>query len=214
MRNLSAFLIFLMMIGLLSCEKKEEEDDLFALFTVSPSTGPFTQTFTFDASSSYDEAGPAENLMFRWDWDGDDIFDTEYSPVNVMEHKFDLAENYNVVLEVVNAEGWTDQEMKTVVVFADSVPPSASFTVWPDTGSVNTIFFFDASSSTDPYDKLEELRFRWDWENDGTWDTPFISDTSIYHKYTAPGNYKILLEVKNSVLRSDTALRKIYVYDL
>jgi PKD repeat protein len=214
MRYFTAILSTLILIVLFSCEKKEEEDDLFALFKVSPSTGSFNVTFTFDASASYDEAGPDDNLQVRWDWNGDDIFDTEYSTVKVVEHKFEHAGHYDVVLEVVNAEGWTDQELKTVIVFADSVPPSAAFTVLPDTGSVNTIFFFNASSTADPYDEIDELRFRWDWENDGTWDTPFIQDTSIYHKYEAPGNYQILLEVKNSVLRSDTAIRKIFVYDI
>jgi len=56
------------------------------------------------------------------------------------------------------------------------------------------------------------MLFRWDWQNDGSWDTPYSSDTSIYHKYDVPGEYNIILEVKNSFTLTDTTIRKVYVY--
>ena len=37
---------------------------------------------------------------------------------------------------------------------------------------------------------------------------------TIYYKYDVPGEYRILLEVKNSFTLTDTTSRKIFVYDL
>jgi PKD repeat protein len=214
MRYFTVLLAIILTAVLLSCEKTEEKKQPEAAFTISPATGPFTTTFTFDGSISTDEDGVAADLQVRWDWEGDGFFDTELSPTKILDHKYEEPGNYDVVLEIINPDGWSDREVKTLIVFADSTPPIASFTVDPDSSSVNTIFLFDASSSTDLYSSLEEMSFRWDWQNDGNWDTEFTRDSTIYYKYSTPGTYKAVLEVKNKYSVTDTTRRTIYVFDL
>ncbi len=214
MRYYTILLVLLTSIGLLSCEKEEDKKPPVAIFNIVPATGPFNEIFTFNAHDSYDVNEPNENLRIRWDWDGDGTFDTQYSLNRSYEHKYDAADHYDVIMEVINSEGWTDQKMHTLIVYADSVPPTASFFAEPDSSSLNTIFYFNAAASSDPYTPVEELLFRWDWQNDGIWDTPYTNDTGIYHKYEIPGDYRILLEAKNNIFLNDTTSRKIFVYEL
>ncbi len=214
MRNFTALLLLILLTGLFSCEKTAEESPPVAIFNIVPSTGPFTKIFTFNAHDTYDDYEPDEDLRIRWDWDGDGTFDTEYSLNRSYEHQYTEPDTYDVIMEVVNSKGWTDHEMKSLVVYADSVPPVASFFVTPDSSSVNTIFLFDASATSDQYTPLDQLQFRWDWNNDGVWDRPYTNDTSLYHKYDIPGEYRILMEVRNNISLTDTTSRKIYVYDL
>jgi len=76
--------------------------------------------------------------------------------------------------------------------------PTPSFIVSPDTGTTATVFTFDASASTDAEDSSANLQVRWDWENDGVWDTDFTSVKTASHSYDSAGIYVIKLEVKDS----------------
>jgi len=215
MKYISGLFAIAMVMGLVSCEKTEDTTEPVASFNVSPSQGSISTIFTFDASASYDESDSPENLQIRWDWDGDMAFDTEYSGAMMRNHRFDHPGTYKVVLEVSNSDGWSNRQSTTIEISADSIPPQSSFLVIPDTSSVGTIFYFCAATSvSNLHTPSTELQFRWDWNNDGVWDTPYMSDTSIYHKYTESGNYRILLEVRNSVTLTDTTSRNIFVYDI
>ncbi len=80
----------------------------------------------------------------------------------------------------------------------DNLMPSANFIISPDSGDTETIFVFDASVSTDDKDSVSDLSFRWDWENDGTWDTDYLNRRTVIHQFTKAGTYFIALEVKDS----------------
>lgn len=215
MKNISGLLAIAMAIGLLSCEKNEDATEPVASFNVNPSHGSVSTVFTFDASDSYDKSDSPDNLQVRWDWNGDMAFDTEFSTAMIREHRFDHPGIYKVVMEVSNLDGWSNRQSTVIDISADSISPQASFSVTPDSCSVNTILHFcAATSASNICTSSTELQFRWDWNNDGVWDTPYMPDISIYHKYTDFGNYRIVLEVKNSVALTDTTSRKIFVYDI
>lgn len=214
MRYFTALILVALFLGILSCEKKEEDNPPVASFTASPESGPFTTLFNFDGTASRDDEDPAEDLRVRWDWNGDGDFDTQYSSNKIVTHRYDEVGDFDVMMEVINSKGWTDQDVMTITVYADSTSPTAFFMVDPDTASVNTIFAFDASNSYDPNTPLSELKFRWDWQGDGIWDTPFFCDTNVYHKYVIPGDYRAIMEVKNYINLTDTTSRKIHVYDI
>ena len=75
---------------------------------------------------------------------------------------------------------------------------TASFTVNPTIGTTATTFSFDASGSTDNEDATSALEVRWDWNNDGTWDTNYSTTKTATHQYADVGTYTIKLEVKDS----------------
>ena len=76
--------------------------------------------------------------------------------------------------------------------------PTASFTIDPTSGTVNTVFNFDASGSTDNEDATSTLQVRWDWDNDGTWDTNYSTTKTATHQYSTVSTYIVKLEVKDS----------------
>lgn len=76
-------------------------------------------------------------------------------------------------------------------------PPSASVSVFPTTGSPETIFEFDVSGCTDDESDGSELMYRIDWENDGIWEEDWHSDEMHTHQFTSTGDYLISLDVKD-----------------
>lgn len=81
---------------------------------------------------------------------------------------------------------------------SQNTAPTASFTVSPESGTSATIFTFDASSCGDNEESSENLQVRWDWENDGTWDTNYTTTKTAIHQYTTIGTYTVNLEVIDS----------------
>jgi len=63
----------------------------------------------------------------------------------------------------------------------------------------------DAKNSADAEDRDELLEVRWDWEDDGVWDTDWSAVKTASHAYAASGTYTIRLEVRDtSGLAGDT----------
>jgi len=82
-----------------------------------------------------------------------------------------------------------------------SGPPSkpvARFTIAPSTGTTETVITFNASSCSDSQDPIDDLQVRWDWQNDGVWDTNWTENKTASYQYLVSGNYTVKLEVKNS----------------
>ena len=86
----------------------------------------------------------------------------------------------------------------TITATVQNDPPEAKFTITPPAGIVGTLFTFNASTTTDDHDILANLRFRWDWETDGTWDSDWKTSATATHAYAAAGAYSVTLEVKDS----------------
>ena len=89
-----------------------------------------------------------------------------------------------------------------VIVFQfcikEKLPPIARFSITPTLGYIESIFVVDASLSKNDQDIHENLEARWDWENDGEWDTKFSNEMILEHKYNEVGIYSIRLEIKDT----------------
>jgi len=90
-------------------------------------------------------------------------------------------------------------------------PLTASFTVSPSMGCVNTVFSVDASSSFDSVDSFSVLEVRWNWESDGTWDTSWSIVRTATHQYSTEGTYTITLEVRDAEGLIDNVTRQVSV---
>lgn len=169
-----------------------------ALFTITPPYGGVDTIFVFDASEVRDIEDPSEELEVRWDWESDSIFDTQFSTVKVMEHKFSTGGTFYITVEVKDTKGLTARKTDFLRVAWTNRPPNAKFVVNPEAGYLQDIFVFDASSSNDPEDDNNTLNVRWDFDGDGTWDTDYSTVKTSEHQYNEAGEYNVLLEVKDS----------------
>ena len=80
---------------------------------------------------------------------------------------------------------------------ASALPMTAGFVVEPTVGNHSTTFRFNASSTADPGGNFSELTFRWDWENDGVFDTSWSSNLTAEHIYASNGTFQPRLQVRN-----------------
>ncbi len=86
----------------------------------------------------------------------------------------------------------------------ENQPPVALFTIEPATANEETIFIMDASTTSDPDDKTEDLLIIWDWEGDGIFDSQYATRKTGDHKYSKPGQYQVTMVVKDPRGLTDT----------
>jgi uncharacterized protein (TIGR02145 family) len=85
--------------------------------TSYPTFGDTTVLFEFDASHSVDENNLTVALSYRWDYDGDLIWDTDYRKENSASHYFINPGTYCVSVEVSDFFGLADTASVTITVF-------------------------------------------------------------------------------------------------
>ncbi len=102
------------------------------------------------------------------------------------------------------------QEAGVIVSFDQNAAPVAGFTVSPPAGTVGTVFAFDAAPTTDDI-APDQLRFRWDFDGDGTWDTDWTADRTATHTYAQDGAYTVRLEARDSIGLLSVAARTVNV---
>src|SRR6267378_66797 len=74
--------------------------------------------------------------------------------------------------------------------------PTARFVTSPAWPQGNTTVTFNGSSSTGG-EPNTPLQFRWDWTNDGTWDTAWSASPTAQHAYGSSGVYTAALQVQD-----------------
>jgi len=180
-------------------------------FVVTPQSGTISTSFCFDASSCYDNENNLSLLQIRWDWENDGIWDTDYSTIKTATHQYSTLGTKTTKLEVKDTDGIIDTIVKQIIV---STPPIALFTVTPDSGTTETTFQFDASGCSDNADPLSALQVRWDWENDGIWDTDYSTIKTATHQYSTLGNKTIKLEVMNTDVLTTTTNQILIIFNI
>ncbi len=165
-----------------------------------------SQKYKFDGALS--QINDGKITKYTWDFgDGSDPVKTRS-----VEHAFETAGTYSVVLTVQDPEGNTDESTLEVKVIEEGTPPSASITTTPAlaggvvTGSVPLTVAFDANDSFDEEDDIVE--YEWDFDNDGTVDT--TGNTAEY-TYQEEGSFEARLILTDSVGNTDETTVPIQV---
>lgn len=166
-----------------------------------------------DASTSIDLQFPDKILQFSWDIDFDGNYETFWSNVPTIECVFEKEIPYQVGLKVRNYLGLMNDTIQIVDVGHKNQNPKAFYYVTTNSGNISTNFRFDLWSSRDYETPPSKLLTRWDWENDGKWDTEFSTNKHIYHKFEAPGVYPVKVEVVDEGGLSDTYSSEIFISD-
>jgi len=142
----------------------------------------------FDAScaSPYD----TENL-YKWDFDGDNIYDEGRRGVPTIHHNYSVANAYSVKLRVISPKGLVDDTIQTIQVYEVGEILSACFSTDTIVAGVGEAISFDASCSENA------VSYQWDLDGDGIFG-PIGNDISgISHAYYKSGTYEVMLKVFN-----------------
>ncbi len=78
-----------------------------------------------------------------------------------------------------------------------NTPPYANYSYSPAGGNTTTLVSFWAKVF-DQEDPVTALEVHWDWESDGTWDTPWSTEKNATHTFDSPGTYWVLLEARDT----------------
>ncbi len=76
--------------------------------------------------------------------------------------------------------------------------PVAVLTASPSIGNATTPFTLDASRSSDLEDRPAALAFRWDWEDDGAWDTGWSNVGRVLKTFDELGIHSSRVEVRDT----------------
>lgn len=79
-----------------------------AVITESIPIGNIQTVFYFDAWRSIDDVTPPSEMLIRWDFEGDGIWDTPFTKEPEILHQYGVAGDYRVRLQVKDEGGLTD----------------------------------------------------------------------------------------------------------
>src|SRR5213594_3181148 len=171
-------------------------------FVWTPTSGDTSTVFAFTAQVS-DDRDPPGAIQVRWDWGGDETWDTSWSTTKTAEHSFASAGDHPVVVQAMDSGGLTANISHVVSVTAPpppppaNSPPTADFGWTPTSGDASTVFTFTAQVSDDR-DPPSAIQVRWDWTGDGTWDTGWSTTKTATHSYSSTGNKTVVVQAIDS----------------
>ena len=184
-----------------SCNKDSQNLPPEASFTVTPPITVVDTTVIFDASESTDDYTSSEILEYRWDFNNDGLWETDWSNDPIVSRQYQAVGYYTIGLEVMDQAGYTSWVARNLLV-VDSTEildeiPTPRFSVSPATGEINTLFTFDASGCTDLQDTVTLLQVRWDFDSNGSWDSDWSTEKVVTHKYGEEGQYEVVMQVRD-----------------
>lgn len=149
-----------------------------------------------DEGRIYEGAGSAHAILAAFSWSG-----TVNGP--------------NLTVTATDSQGNTSEFSAPFTVGpCGNTAPTATFTVTPTSGYTSTVFSFDASACSDPEDTNPAvLQVRWDWENNGIYDTGWSTTKTANYSYTSVGTYTVRLQVMDTLGLKDTATHQVVVIE-
>ncbi len=166
-------------------------------------SGTTKTSFVFIAAPR-DHETALSRMQVRWDFEGDGTPDTFFSRVKRAEHVYSQPGDYEVALEVLDGGGLVNRIAKRVRVVTNT-PPTAHFSYKPGTGTESRIFIFETDESEDSQYRSTYLQYRFDWDGDGAWDTPYERKTVWRHRFGVSGSQRVVMEAVDSEGLTDQA---------
>ncbi|MBD3270465.1 hypothetical protein GF376_02980 [Candidatus Peregrinibacteria bacterium] len=148
-----------------------------AVFFIDKLTAPINSILKLDTSLSYDNQYALNELWFRFDWNGDGFYDTDYKNKTIWRHRFQEIGKQTIRMEAVDPEGATSTSSVEIEILEDSAPVPRLMIE----NLKNGRFHFDATASTDDY--TDKLRYRWDFNYNGESDIMFDTNWSFLPRY-------------------------------
>jgi PKD repeat protein len=176
-----------------------------ASFDYSPKPPYIYEPIIFNASSSTSGVGILVN--YAWDF-GDGNTTTTSLPL--ITHTYYAEGDYSVFLTVETSTGQNDTTSQLLTVLPIS-GPQANFTWTPTSPTFNKTVTFDASSSLPGWNGTTHpaiVNYIWDF---GDGNSTSTVNSIIYHQFSQPGNYTVILTIIDETGQNDTISKVIEV---
>jgi hypothetical protein len=143
----------------------------------------------FDGSNSFDTLTDNASLVYIWDLDGDGNYGDRWGITTSFPYNNDGTVTAGLMVLDNDGEFAIDTMVVTVLNIAPAVDIGDFYK-----GEVGTDITLVAHGS-DPGDDI--LEYRWDFEDDGQWDTGFSTDSVIVKKWSSVANYTVRCQVSD-----------------
>ena len=169
-----------------------------------PRIGYVNQSLIFSAHYSYDPDGII--IEYRWDFENDGLFDTEWTKEILITHSYFNSGNYTIKLQVKDdnqATGVT-QLIITIIQLTPPLQLPIAQANGPYQAYANQTITFHSNDSYDPDGII--VNYTWDFG-----DKTLSYEQNPVHIYTQPGNYIAILTVRDNDNLSNIALASVYI---
>jgi len=166
-----------------------------AMFRMVPDSANILTEFVFDASLTKDDEDSLGQLEFRWDLNGDQIWDTEFSSSPVISRTYSENAYYQIKLEVRDPQKMTSIKTSTLIVnrLNGSIVPIFSHECWPCT--IEDTVKFDGSGSYYTGNAGAKLLYSWDIGSDNIWEESLSTSPYFNKIIDRLGKTKVRLRV-------------------
>jgi len=106
-------------------------------------------------------------------------------------------DDYKIKVAAIDNDNGTTEDEITLYIIKENSPPNVNVKITPQLGTIFTEFTFDASGTTDDYDNIDDLKFRWNFGDGIDW-TEFFNNETIQYQFSNPGKYVVQVEVQDS----------------
>jgi len=161
---------------------------------IEPATGHFLTPFRFDAQLTRDDEDSLNTLLFKWDYNGDGIWDTDFDTLTVSTYVFGMEGNFKPIVEVIDPTGLRALAYTKVTVTSVDPDIIADFSWTPADGTLVDTILFDASESHHLTNSSSRFNYSWRLEEGEGWTLPADTPT-IRYKFRTIRDQQILLKV-------------------
>jgi uncharacterized protein (TIGR02145 family) len=178
-------------------------------FVVDPPESNYLTEFTFDASATTDDEDAFSDLLFRWDFEGDGVWDTEPDSNPVVKHTYKKSGNFPVKLSVTDPTRRVATESRTLVVNLHDDFIRTDFNWSPAEATVVDTLLLDASATTHTIDPSRIFTYTWDVKSEVTYG-PF-PDAVFLHVFWKAGMQTVTLTATDQYGLSNSCTKEFYI---
>ncbi|MBV7328668.1 PKD domain-containing protein [Chloroflexi bacterium TSY] len=206
-------------VGLEVCDVVQECDTTTTTVTVQ-NVVPTIQSVTNDgpvnqgqpATITVVATDPIDPLSYQFDCDGDSTFEIGPQTANTATCTFSTPGNFTVAVRVSDDDGGVTDGSTIVQVQSSNTPPVAD-AGGPYKVDEGSSVILDASGSSDP-DSGQTLTYRWDLDNDGSYESAGITQTLSAASLDGPTSLIVGLEVCDPIPQCDTDTATVTVQNV
>jgi parallel beta-helix repeat protein len=137
----------------------------------------------------------------NWDYNEQGNYWDDYNGVD--ENNDDIGDTPYII------SGGSNQDNYPLGIFAGGNEIPNADANGPYSGQTNIEIEFDGSGSSDPDGSI--VGYRWDWTNDGSYDTGWLTKSKTKHTYSSDGVYTVKLQIKDNNGATDTDISKVTI---
>src|SRR3954452_3316095 len=156
-----------------------------------PGLGIVGQPMTLDGGGSTAPDGTVD--QYEWDLDNNGSYESDSGSIATRQVTFDTAGSTTVGLRVTDSDGGT---ATTTITFKVTTTPLASLSATPNPARPAQVVTLDASGSSDPDGTA--LSYKWDLDNNGSYETDGGAGDSQTKSWAIPGNYTVKVKVTDA----------------